>query len=57
MRGDNVEDRPDPVSGAGAAEPAVEDNGPWFGVFVFVIVVLFAAAGAAVVHSLMVTFG
>ena len=35
----------------------VEDNGPWFGVFVFVIVVLFAAAGAAVVHSLMATFG
>jgi len=40
-----------------AVRDEVEDNGPWFGVFVFVIVVLFAAAGAAVVHSLMATFG
>jgi hypothetical protein len=35
----------------------VEDNGPWFAVFLVVFVFLFAAAFAAVVHSLGATFG
>ena len=42
---------------AGGVGPVVEDNGPWFAVFVVVIVILFATAGAAVVHSLLATFG
>ncbi len=40
-----------------SSPPDVEDNGPWFGIFLFVIVILFAAAAAAVIHSLVATFG
>lgn len=39
------------------SRPDVEDNGRWFGLFLFVIVTLFAAAAAAVIHSLVATFG
>lgn len=37
-------------------EPVVEDNGPWFVVFLVIFLVLFASAFAALVHSLSVTF-
>ncbi|MFW6083984.1 MAG: hypothetical protein ACODAA_02115 [Gemmatimonadota bacterium] len=40
-----------------AAEPVVEDNGPWFVVFITVFIFLFASAFAFLVHSLLVTFG
>jgi hypothetical protein len=43
--------------GGVSSDPNVEDNGPWFGVFLFVVVTLFAAAAAAVIHSLVATFG
>lgn len=38
------------------SEPVVEDNGPWFVVFMVGLVLLFAAAFAAVIHSLASTF-
>ena len=42
---------------AGAApEPVVEDNGPWWAVFLVTFIFLFASAVAFLVHSLMVTF-
>ncbi|HSM08682.1 MAG TPA: hypothetical protein VLA33_06660 [Gemmatimonadota bacterium] len=44
-------------AGSGAIEPFVEDNGPWFVVFMTVFVFLFASAFAFLVHSLLVTFG
>jgi len=45
------------AGGAGAAEPVVEDNGPWWVVFLTIFIFLFASAVAFLVHSLMVTFG
>lgn len=45
------------TQGTGAAgEPVVEDNGPWWGVFLVTFIFLFASAVAFLVHSLMVTF-
>lgn len=41
----------------GAPEPVVEDNGPWWLVFILTFVFLFASAVAFLVHSLSVTFG
>ena len=38
------------------AEPVVEDNGPWWGVFLITWIFLFASAVAFLVHSLSVTF-
>ena len=37
-------------------EPVVEDNGPWFVVFMLGLVILFTAGIAAVIRSLMATF-
>lgn len=44
-------------AGSGAIEPVVEDNGPWFLVFILTFAFLFASAFAFLVHSLLVTFG
>lgn len=42
---------------AGAApEPVVEDNGPWWAVFLVTFIFLFASAVGFLIHSLMVTF-
>lgn len=47
-----------PGRAAGAApEPVVEDNGPWWVVFIVTFIFLFASAFAFLVHSLLVTFG
>lgn len=43
-------------AGGGAPEPVVEDNGPWWGVFLVTFILLFASAFAFLVHSLSVTF-
>lgn len=40
----------------GGLPPGVEDNGPWWGVFLVVLVVLFLSGVAAVVHSVVETF-
>lgn len=45
------------VTGPTGAEPAVEDNGPWWLVFILTFGFLFAAATAFLFHSLAVTFG
>jgi len=46
------------TGGAGdASGPVVEDNGPWWVVFLTIFIFLFASAVAFLVHSLMVTFG
>lgn len=45
-----------PGGAAGAPEPVVEDNGPWWAVFLVTFIFLFASATAFLVHSLMVTF-
>lgn len=37
-------------------QPVVEDNGPWWGVFFVILVLLFGSALAFLVHSLLVTF-
>lgn len=42
---------------SGAPEPVVEDNGPWWAVFLVTFIFLFASAFAFLVHSLLVTFG
>ena len=44
-------------SDAAASEPVVEDNGPWWGVFLVTWIFLFLSATAFLVHSLSVTFG
>ena len=41
----------------GGPPPGVEDNGPWWWVFILTFILLFASAFAALVHSLAVTFG
>lgn len=46
----------DETQGAGAPEPVVEDNGPWWAVFLVTFIFLFASAVGFLVHSLMVTF-
>lgn len=43
-------------AGSGTVEPVVEDNGPWWAVFLVTFIFLFASAAAFLVHSLMVTF-
>lgn len=40
----------------GAPEPVVEDNGPWWAVFLVTFIFLFLSAAAFLVHSLSVTF-
>jgi len=41
---------------SGANGPVVEDNGPWFVVFMVGLVLLFTAGVAAVIRSLVATF-
>ena len=36
--------------------PVVEDNGPWFVVFIVSLVILFTAGFVAVIRSLLATF-
>lgn len=38
------------------SEPVVEDNGPWFVVFMVGLVILFTVGVAAVIRSLVATF-
>lgn len=40
----------------GELPPGVEDNGPWWVVFIVTFIILFGSAFAALVHSLTVTF-
>lgn len=48
---------PGKASGAGkASDPVVEDNGPWFVVFMVGLVLLFTVGVAAVIRSLVATF-
>lgn len=42
---------------ASGGAPEVEDNGPWWAVFLVIWIFLFASATAFLVHSLAVTFG
>lgn len=43
-------------AGTAGGDAAVEESGPWWGVFLFVIVVLFLSAAISVVRSLAATF-
>ncbi len=52
----DVNEMSDPRSGT-AGPPEVEENGYWFGVFLFVFVVVFGTAFAALIHALAATFG
>lgn len=50
------EDRMSRTRRHGELPPGVEDNGPWWAVFIVTFIILFGTAFAALVHSLTVTF-